>query len=220
MPPSSGARTGPPWEQPGSFVQRWIDTAKGILLNPQGGFSNVRRSGGMGAPITYYLVGAGISLIGTLFWQLIGIGGGLSGMGGSSFGGAAAAGGLVGGLVFGVLVIVAGLFIGSGIVHLMLSLLGGAKHGFETTLRTICYAYGSSSPIGIVPFCGGFIAMIWGLVCAIMGLADMQETTPVKAAMAILIPMVICCGLIALVGAALFAMMAAAIGGAASSSMQ
>ena len=41
MPPSSGARTGPPWEQPGAFFSRWIDTAKTILLDPQGGFRNV-----------------------------------------------------------------------------------------------------------------------------------------------------------------------------------
>ena len=57
-PPSSGARTGPPWEQPGAFFQRWLDTAKSILLDPQGGFRNVRRTGGLGAPLTYYAVGA------------------------------------------------------------------------------------------------------------------------------------------------------------------
>ena len=34
---------------------------------------------------------------------------------------------------------------------------------------------------------------IWGLVCAIMGLANMQETTPVKAAIAIFAPLVLCC---------------------------
>ena len=57
-PPSSGARTGPPWEQPGAFFQRWLDTAKSILLDPQGGFRNVRRTGGLGAPLTYYAIGA------------------------------------------------------------------------------------------------------------------------------------------------------------------
>ena len=57
-PPPSGARTGPPWELPGAFFQRWLDTAKTILLDPQGGFRNVRRTGGLGAPITYYAIGA------------------------------------------------------------------------------------------------------------------------------------------------------------------
>ena len=90
-PPSSGARTGPPWEQPGAFFKRWIDTAKTILLDPQGGFRNVRRSGGLGAPITYYAVGAAPFLTSVLF-QLIGLGGLVMG------GGDAAGPGLLGGL--------------------------------------------------------------------------------------------------------------------------
>jgi hypothetical protein len=174
-------------------VQRWIDTAKTILLDPKGGFSNVRREGGIGAPITYYLIGSAISLIGSLLWNMIGIGG-MGGMG--NMGPGAAAGGIVGlffGLIFGICVIVVGLFIITGIVHLVLSLLGGTRYGFETTLRALTYAFGSSAPIGFVPFCGGLIAGVWGLVCAIMGLADMQETTPVKSAIAILTPLVLCC---------------------------
>jgi hypothetical protein len=195
VPPSSGARTGPPWEQPGAFVQRWIDTAKTILLDPKNGFSNVRREGGLGAPITYYLVGFVISLLASFVWNLIGFGG----MGMGRMGPGGAAGGMVGallGLVFGFVVVIIGVFIITGIVHLTLSLLGGARYGFETTLRTLTYAFGSSAPIGIVPFCGGLIGLVWGMVCAIMGLADMQETTPVKSAIAILTPFVLCCVLI------------------------
>jgi hypothetical protein len=222
MPPSSGDRTGPPWEQPGAFFSRWIDTAKMILLNPQGGFANVRRTGGLGAPLTYYLVGAALSLVAQLLFQMIGFGSAMSSlsrMGGetSAAGSVAMAGGLIGGLIFGVIVMVVMPFILSGIVHLVLSLLGGTKHGYETTFRALTYSWGSSSPLGIVPFCGGLIGFIWGLVCAIMGLADMQETTPVKSALAILIPFVLCCGLVMVIGVAVFGMMAAAIGGAASS---
>jgi hypothetical protein len=197
-------------------VQRWIDTAKTILLNPQGGFSNVRRTGGIGAPLTYYLVGAGISLVGQLLWQMIGFGGmGMGDMGGMG-GGAAVGGGLVGGLIVGIVMIVLGVFIGSGIVHLVLSLLGGARHGYETTLRTLTYAFGSSAPIGFVPICGGFIAFVWGLVCAGMGLADMQETTPVKGFLAILIPFAVCCVIGVLFFAAIITMIGAAIGSHAS----
>jgi hypothetical protein len=212
VPPSSGARTGPPWEQPGAFVQRWIDTAKTILLDPKGGFSNVRREGGLAAPITYYLIGSAISLIGTLLWQMLGIG--RMGPGGA---GAGIVGGFFG-LAIGICFIVVGIFIITGIVHLMLSLLGGARYGFETTLRTLTYAFGSSAPIGFVPICGGFIAAIWGLVCAIMGLSDMQETTPVKAAIAILTPLVLCCILVFIV-VTIFGLAIAGLAGGAASSM-
>lgn len=217
VPPSSGARTGPPWEQPGAFFSRWIETAKMILLDPKGGFSNVRRTGGLGAPLMYYAVGALPAIIAMVLFQLVGLGGSM--MGGDSAGAA----GLIGGagiILFLVILVIwffVGFFIGTGIVHLVLSLLGGARHGFEATARTFAYAFGSSAPINLVPFCGGLIAGIWGLVCAIMGLADMQETTPVKAAIAIFAPLVLCCILLFIFYAAILAMI---MGSAASGMSQ
>jgi hypothetical protein len=207
VPPSSGDRTGPPWEQPGAFFSRWIDTAKMILLNPQGGFANVQRTGGLGAPLTYYAVGAAPAIIAMVLFQLIGIGGSM--MGGRDTAGPAAligGAGLIGFLVVLVVGFLVGFFIITGIVHLVLSLLGGARHGYEATVRTFAYAYGSAAPIGMVPICGGPIAGLWALVCAIMGLANMQETTPVKAAIAIFAPLLLCCVVMVLFWAAIAAM--------------
>jgi hypothetical protein len=205
VPPSSGDRTGPPWEQPGAFFSRWIDTAKMILLNPQGGFANVRRSGGLGAPLTYYAVGIAPAVIIGLLFQLL-VGG--SAMMGGGRGGAAAMGGamLLVFMLIGLVLVFVMFFIGTGIVHLVLSLLGGARHGYEATFRTFAYAAGSAAPIGMVPFCGGFISAIWTLVCAVMGLANMQETTPVKAAIAIFAPVLLCCVLWFLAWGAMMAM--------------
>jgi hypothetical protein len=213
-PPSSGARSGPAWEQPGSFFQRWLDTAKSILLDPANGFSNVRRSGGLGAPLTYYAVGiAPAVIIGFLFQILLG---GSAMLGGGDRGAAAMGGAML--IVFmliGLVAVFVMFFIGTGIVHLVLSLLGGARHGYEATFRTFAYAAGSAAPIGMVPFCGGFISAIWTLVCAVMGLANMQETTPVKAAIAIFAPVLLCCILGFLAWGAMIAMI---MGSAASMS--
>ncbi len=216
MPPSSGARTGPPWELPGSFFQRWLDTAKSILLDPMNGFANVRRTGGLGAPLTYYAVGAAPAILAMVLFQLIGIGGSMMG-GGDSAGPAALIGGagMIGFLIVLVIWFLLGFFIGTGIVHLVLSLIGGAKHGYEATARAFAYAYGSAVPIAMVPICGGFIAGIWALVCVVMGLANMQETTPVKAAIAIFAPLVLCCVVMFLVWGAVMAMI---MGSAASMS--
>jgi hypothetical protein len=216
MPPSSGARTGPPWEQPGAFFSRWIDTAKMILLDPMNGFANVRRTGGLGAPLTYYAVGAAPAIVAMVLFQLIGLSGSMMG-GGRSAGPAALIGGagIIGFLVLLVIWFLLGFFIGTGIVHLVLSLLGGAKHGYEATARAFAYSYGSAVPIAMVPICGGFIAGIWALVCVIMGLANLQETTPVKSAIAIFAPLVLCCIVMALAWGALMAMI---MGSAASMS--
>jgi hypothetical protein len=202
--PPMDIRNGPPWEQPGAFFQRWIDTAKIILLDPMNGFSTVRRQGGIGAPLTYLVVGAAPAIVVSLLFQMLGVGGSM--MGGET--GAAAVGGAML-LVFMLVGIVVGFvifFVVTGIIHLVLSLLGGARHGFEATFRTLAYSYGSAAPIGMVPICGGPIAGIWALVCAIMGLANMQETTPVKAAIAIFTPVLLCCLVGFLVWGALVAM--------------
>jgi hypothetical protein len=208
-PPSSPAgRTGPAWEQPGAFFQRWIDTAKSILLDPQGGFRNVRRTGGLGAPLTYYAVGASPAIIGYLLFNLV-IGGmgilGSSDTAGAAAGAAIIGGGMVGMLLMIIVMYAVGFFIITGLVHLVLSLLGGAKHGYEATVRTFAYAHGSALPIAIIPFCAP-IAGLWALVCEIFGLAEMQETTPVKAAIAILSPIAICCILGFLAWGAIMAM--------------
>lgn len=189
--PPMDTRSGPPWELPGAFFQRWIDTAKTILLDPMNGFSNVRRQGGIGAPLTYLAVGAAPAIVVSLLFQMLGIGGSM--MGGDT--GAAAVGGamLIVFLLVGIVIAFVMFFVITGIIHLVLSLLGGARHGFEATFRTLAYSYGSTAPIGMVPICGAPIAGIWALVCAVMGLANMQETTPVKAAVAIFAPIVLCC---------------------------
>jgi hypothetical protein len=214
-PPSSSAgRTGPAWEQPGPFLGRWIDTAKTILMDPKNGFANVRRSGGLGAPLTYYAVGAAPAIIGLVLLQLLGLGGMAMGGGdGAGLGALIGGAGLIGFLLLLVVVFLLGFFFITGIVHLVLSLLGGASHGYEATARTFAYAYGSATPLSWIP-CLGALAGIWGLVCAIMGLANMQDTTPVKAAIAIFAPVILCCVLGFVFGAAMMAMLGLGAGAA------
>lgn len=73
------------------------------------------------------------------------------------------------------------------IVHVLLWLLGGARHGPATTLRVLCYAY-SPRAFGIVPMIGGWIGFAWMLVTAIVGLREAHGTDGWRAALAILLP--------------------------------
>ena len=81
----------------------------------------------------------------------------------------------------------------------------------------MAYAFGSAQPIGIIPFCGGPIAIVWGLIAAVIGLAQTQQTTTGKAAAAVLTPTVLCCGLAAIFSTMLFAMLALIFGRAMAS---
>ena len=105
------------------------------------------------------------------------------------------------------LFIVIGLFIGSGIVHLCLMIVGGANQSFETTFRVLAFSQGSASPLQIIPLCGGLISGVWAIVCNCIGLARAHETDTGRAVLAVFLPLIVCCG-----GGLLIAFMFGALG--------
>lgn len=194
-------RPGLPWEREGPALQRFIDTLKLVLTDPTKAFSDMKREGGLGPPLIYGVIGtvsgALMSVIYNLFMSGVGLGF-PGGFGGSPFGSTSS-------LIFVPLVMICALFLASGIYHLMLMLLNAAKFPYETTFRVVAYSVGSTGPLGIIPICGGVIGAIWGLVVTIIGLAQAQETTTGKSALSVLVPGVLCCGLIMLFWGALIA---------------
>lgn len=184
-PPSGPSRTGPAWEQPGAPLQRFIDTAKAVLLDPTTTFATMRREGGLQVPLTYFLIGALVGALASFLWSAVTP---TFGYGGGHMGG-------IGLLVVSLGCYLIGVFLASGIYHVVLGLFGGQNFPFETTFRVVAYSVGSTAPFALIPGCGGLIGGIWGLVCTIIGLAQAQETTTGKAAVAVLVPIVVCCGL-------------------------
>jgi len=79
------------------------------------------------------------------------------------------------------------LFVWSGLQHMILLLIGGAHHGYETTFRTYSYVWGAAAILGWL------IGPIWAIVCAIIGLSRSQDTSIGKAAAAVLLPYLLCC---------------------------
>ena len=84
------------------------------------------------------------------------------------------------------------LFIWSGLVHLALVLVGGANKGFTATLRVICYAQTTQLAV-LIPFLGGIVGFFWRLVLEMIGLSEAHKTDVWKAAVAVLLPLVVCC---------------------------
>lgn len=115
-------------------------------------------------------------------------------------------------VIFAPVLITIGLFIGAGILHVCLMVVGGLSSstaGFEGTFRTMCYA-SVADFAQIIPFVGGLVALIWKLVLLVIGFSTVHRTTQGKAIFAVLIPLVLCCGCVAVLGATI----AALIGGA------
>jgi hypothetical protein len=197
-------RTGPRWEDDGPALARFVDTARGVLLEPAATFSNMRREGGLGPPLLYGIIGVAVGSLTGLLLQMA-----------TPFGFPAGASDIRSPvpvfLLLPLLVVtipcigIVGLFLASGIYHVILLLLGGARYGFETTFRVVAYASGSTSPLGVIPFCGGIIGGVWGIVVTIIGLARAHETSTGKAAAAVLLPIAACCVLAVIFSAALVA---------------
>jgi hypothetical protein len=93
------------------------------------------------------------------------------------------------------------IYIGAGILHVLLMLFRGAGRGFDATLTVTAYVHGLLLLLA-VPGCGGLLAFVWGLVVAIIGLGAAQRCSTGKAAAAVLAPAallcVCCCGVLGL----------------------
>jgi hypothetical protein len=202
-------QAGLPWErrQELGFFPAFFATLKLVLLNPTVAFATMKPEGGLVDPLIYAVIGGSIGWVFYFIFSLfigslgaLGDHNALGGLVGLGFGGIFA-------LIFFPIFLTIGLFIGAGIVHVCLMLLGGAKRSYETTLRVLCYSVGSTYPLMIVPVCGGAIAGLWCLVVECVGLAKAHETTTGKAVLAVFLPVIVCCG-----GGFLLALMFGALG--------
>ncbi len=196
---TAGARAGLPWDdrQQKGFFAAFIETLQMVLTRPAEAFAVMKREGGFGEPLIYAVVGAGagaiVQFILSFALQSVGLFanhrnalGAMAGMG-------------IGSVAFFIIIpfaIVIGLFIGAGIIHLCLMIVGGANQPFETTFRVLAFSQGSTGPLQMIPICGGVIAGVWALICNCIGLARAHETDTGRAVLAVFLPIIVCCGLI------------------------
>ena len=203
-------RTGPAWEQRAQlgFFPAIGQTIKMVLLDPARTFENMKRTGGLGAPLGYNVLLASVASLVSLIFKLV-------------FNIDLAmflppelrqdsfpfleehrVGFLIGATITMPFLMIISTFITSAVWHLSLMICGGARQPFETTLRTNCYAMGSGSALALLPLFGGLIGFLWGLVCLCIGLAKAHEINTGRAVGAVLLPVVVCCVLYALLIAA------------------
>jgi hypothetical protein len=201
------SRSGLPWEhrQERGFVNAFIETLQMVLSRPAEAFSVMKTEGGLGGPLIYALIGGCAGAIVSFLFSL-----GLHSMGffahrPNSFAALAGMGiGSAAFIIFVPVLIVIGLFIGAAVIHLCLMIVGGAKKSFETTFRVLAFSQGSTGPLQMIPICGGVIAGIWGLILNCIGIARAHEIETGRAVLAVLLPVIVCCGggflLVALAG--------------------
>ena len=199
---SAAPRSGLPWERRDTlgFVNGFVQTVTMILSRPTEAFTVMRTEDGLGDPLLFGVIGGSIAaIIWTLLSALIhslGFAAALSqqnsldSMLGASVGGAM----LIVRLILTPIFIAVGMFIWAGLVHVFLMMAGGANKTFETTFRALSFAYGATSLLAIIPCCGWMIAGVWGLIADCIGISRSHETDIGRAVIAVVLPVVICCG--------------------------
>ena len=89
--------------------------------------------------------------------------------------------------------VVISIFSRAGILHLMLIIVGGNRHGWDATLRAVCYSAGPQL-FSLVPWCGDVVSFFWQLVLTVTGARELHQTPTARVALAVLLPFVLCCG--------------------------
>jgi hypothetical protein len=216
LPASDDSRTGPAWERRqelGLVTAAW-ETIKAVITQPSETFSTMRRVGGLGNPLTFYLlVGSAGSIFTQICIYLITATGAVESTNPMMQGQPTTVGQLLLQILLVPLYIVLGAFIHSAITHVSLMILGGAKQPYETTFRVLSYGNGGVAALFFIPVCGWVIGAIWGIVVNCIGLARAHEINTGRAVLAVFLPAIVCCLLIFIIGFGLGLLGAAAQSG-------
>jgi len=206
---------GNPWDERGriGLFSALVETTRQVLTGPTAFFRAMPVEGGIGSPILYGVIIGWVGAVAASFYQAL-----FHSIVGESLFEALARlanpnavpsgsplsgwlegwGGLVGQAVFGGVLVAIGVILNAGVLHLALLLLGGARRGFEATVRVVSFSQ-AVSILFLVPFCGQLAGAIWVLVLYVIGLAEAHRIGHGKAIGAVLLPLVFfccCCGVV------------------------
>jgi hypothetical protein len=207
-PSAAQGQPGSPWDDRArlGFVPAFVETTRQVLTRPTDFFRRMPIAGGLGGPLLYAVTAGWIGLVAAALYQsvwvsIVGPSVLPFGIEREEFARALAFmeswAGLVAQVVFGGVSVTIGVFITSGILHLMLLLLGAGQKTFEATFRAVSFAQAPMVlflvPVFLVPGCGALLA-IWSLVLYVIGLSEAHRIGRGRAAAAVLLPLVaLCC---------------------------
>ena len=157
-------------------VQSFINAVRGVVTAPVGFFRGIRREGDFVNPLIFAIICYEVSAI-------------LGGIIALAFG-SRGFGGFLASIIFAPIGTAIALFIGAGILHLLVMLIVGSRNaGYEGTFRVGAYS-AVTSLVSWIPIIG-LIASLYGIYLAIIGMREVHNTTTGKAALVVLIPAIV-----------------------------
>ncbi len=195
-----------PWEVRGGrgALEAFGATLQQSLFHPAAFFRGTSPGGSPAAALGYAALVGGAGLLVMGLWQLAVAGRGVDGGGGLP-----ARGALLLALPLLPAWVTVSNLVAAGVLHLSLSVLRGARGGYGTTLKAVCYA-NSGMALCAVPGIGLAIGVLWQAAVTVIGLRELHGLCCTsRAVLAFLLP-VLAAG--ALVGLAALAAALAGIG--------
>ena len=187
-------RPGIPWERRAELglFAGLVRTLGLVIGSPSVAFSQMRRTGGWADPLGFALLVGTFSMWVGQLWDMVIRSVFAAGTGIGVERAAAENTAAIWLALAAPLIVIVITAVGAAIAHALLILFGGAPHPYETTFRVICYMW-AVNVFQLVPICGALAAAVWGIVVQIIGLRYAQDVPVERAALAVLIPVVVAC---------------------------
>jgi hypothetical protein len=169
-------------------VGSFVDVVRRVAFRPAAFFAGLPRQGGLLGPLVFALVCIEVSAILVGLLTFLGVPGGMT----SLFGARGDQGFLafLGGLVLAPIAGAVGVFLTALLTHLLVVLVAGSGHsGFGATFHVVAYS-SVTSLVGWVPFVG-WIASLYRLYLATVGIREMHATTTGRALLVVLLPAIL-----------------------------
>ena len=169
-------------------VNSFVDVVRRAVFEPASFFAGLPRQGNFLNPLVFALICIEISVILVGLLTFIEVPGGITWL----FGVRGNQGFLafLGGLVIAPLAGAVGIFLTALVTHLLVILVVGSGHsGFGATFRIVAYS-SVTSLVGWIPFIG-WLASLYRLYLATVGIREMHATTTGRALLVVLLPAIL-----------------------------
>jgi hypothetical protein len=169
-------------------VNSFVDVVRRVVLQPTAFFAGLPRQGNLLNPLVFALICIEISVILIGLLTFIDVPGGITWF----FGARGNQGWLafLGGVVLAPIAGAVSIFLTALVTHLLVMIVVGSSHsGFGATFRIVAYS-SVTSLVGWIPFIG-WLASLYRLYLATVGIREMHATTTGRALLVVLLPAIL-----------------------------
>lgn len=201
----------PTWENRDgiSIISAFFKTLAEALTRPSLTFANLPREGSWGRPLAFYLLSGVCSFV---FWTLTFY---LSPPPNPPFPIPPIEALIAIGIPISILIFPMQAVFTTALLHFFIWITGSANRPFETTFRIVAYAMGATSFLLLIPLgtasvaslandpeltqqaidLASYVMLIWSSIVLVKAIANAQAVSIGRASLAVLLPMILLCGL-------------------------